>query len=525
MEESPARCEAMELEKEATKDFVLLLIRNIPLQFHSKDLRAFFSSAIEQDTFACFQYRHRPEKIDESTFKDPESAKSQSVGSSEASKKEKKTFCCFVKVRSVRISELVRYNGQNWTSEKQQLLPSRCHIVHIKMAGDVEGTAEARMLKQSSKYLTRAERRAEQQYHLQFQSLREADVDALIEMKPPPLFPQGNVGTPTKYFLQLIQRCSMPSSLIGRLGLKFPKGLKNRKFGQVSFDYGSERRYDGGEGDDEEEEEGNNEIPRVDSSFDESHQPLVWFEKKKHGDNAQGEDELEDWERYEASNDDVTTHERNKERLFEDEAEVVWEKGGPGIVWNMDANFWKEQAGGSDLDEATDDFDVDTSQYYEPESDRPGDKDARDYMQIRRESTMRGGTSGSLFRQSAPGTSSRKVSEGEFGKYGIGQHVLEKHGWTKGEGVGKWRKGIVDPLEGEGQLPHQKQGLGFYGDALSRRGPPDRGRQMPEISRQAMLEPGQSGVLITSKYDAKDTGDTLKQRADHSRLKYRPAPY
>lgn len=296
MEESPQRGEAMELEKGATNDFVLLLIRNIPLEFHSKDLRAFFSSAIEHDTFTCFHYRHRPEKIDESTIKDPESAKSQPLGSSGASKKEKKTFCCFVKVRGNRVSELVRYNGQNWTREKQQLLPSRCHIVHIKMAGDVEGTADATVLKQSSKYLTRAERRAEQQYHLQFQSLREADVDELIEMKPPPLFPQGNVGTPTKYFLQLIQRCLMPSSLIGRLGLKFPKGLKNRKFGQVSFDYSSERRDDGEDGDDEEEDEGNNEIPRVDSSFDKSHKPLVWFEEKKHGNNAQGEDEVEDWE-------------------------------------------------------------------------------------------------------------------------------------------------------------------------------------------------------------------------------------
>ena len=91
--------------------------------------------------------------------------------------------------------------------------------------------------------------------------------------------------------------------------------------------------------------------------------------------------------------------------------------------------------------------------------------------------------------------------------------------------MGKWRKGIVDPLEGEGQLPHQRHGLGFDGAALCRRRPSHQVRNMPEVSRQAMLEPGQSGVLITSKYDVKDGGDTLKQRADASRLKYRPSPY
>ncbi len=49
----------------------------------------------------------------------------------------------------------------------------------------------------------------------------------------------------------------------------------------------------------------------------------------------------------EALQDDAAERERNKERLYEEELEVVWEKGGPGIVWYTDASYWKEQEGGT----------------------------------------------------------------------------------------------------------------------------------------------------------------------------------
>lgn len=38
-----------------------LIITNIPENFHSPDLRNFFSEAIEKDTFNCFHFRHRPQ--------------------------------------------------------------------------------------------------------------------------------------------------------------------------------------------------------------------------------------------------------------------------------------------------------------------------------------------------------------------------------------------------------------------------------------------------------------------------------
>lgn len=44
---------------------------------------------------------------------------------------------------------------------------------------------------------------------------------------------------------------------------------------------------------------------------------------------------------------DVAHHvERNKERLFEQEIELKWEKGGSGLVFYTDAQFWDAEKGG-----------------------------------------------------------------------------------------------------------------------------------------------------------------------------------
>ena len=37
---------------------------------------------------------------------------------------------------------------------------------------------------------------------------------------------------------------------------------------------------------------------------------------------------------------------RNNERLFEEDMEVVWEKGSSGLVFYTDAAYWQEQEGG-----------------------------------------------------------------------------------------------------------------------------------------------------------------------------------
>jgi len=61
----------------------------------------------------------------------------------------------------------------------------------------------------------------------------------------------------------------------------------------------------------------------------------------------QDEDRCEEWERHEALHDDVTSQDRCKERLFEEEIELKWEKGGSGLVFYTDAQYWQEEEGGT----------------------------------------------------------------------------------------------------------------------------------------------------------------------------------
>lgn len=42
----------------------------------------------------------------------------------------------------------------------------------------------------------------------------------------------------------------------------------------------------------------------------------------------------------------MTSQERSKERLYEEEIELKWEKGGSGLVFYTDAQYWQEEEGG-----------------------------------------------------------------------------------------------------------------------------------------------------------------------------------
>ena len=42
----------------------------------------------------------------------------------------------------------------------------------------------------------------------------------------------------------------------------------------------------------------------------------------------------------------LLTQERGKERLYEEELEVVWDKGSSGLVFYTDASYWDQREGG-----------------------------------------------------------------------------------------------------------------------------------------------------------------------------------
>lgn len=62
----------------------------------------------------------------------------------------------------------------------------------------------------------------------------------LPELNPPSVMPRGNVGTPLSTFMELIRACKLPSNVIRKLQLEFPKSRSRKRYGAVAHDYGTE---------------------------------------------------------------------------------------------------------------------------------------------------------------------------------------------------------------------------------------------------------------------------------------------
>uniref|UniRef100_A0A3P9HJQ4 G patch domain containing 3 n=1 Tax=Oryzias latipes TaxID=8090 RepID=A0A3P9HJQ4_ORYLA len=297
----------------------------------------------------------------------------------------------------------------------------------------------------------------------------------------------GNVGTPLKVFLQLIQSCRLPPRLIRKLGLTFPKTSSSRRYGNVPFLYNNTCTLPA------------TEDTVLTAAGHEIAGPGAWSvpSSRQSLGTEHDEDYCEEWERHEALHEDVTSQERSKERLFEEEIELKWEKGGSGLVFYTDAQYWQEEEG--DFDEQTsDDWDVDMSVYYDKDG---GDMDARDYVRMRYERRLREGTeSGSGHNQSI----------GSFEKFtkGIGRRVMEKQGWRDGEGLGNSQVGTPDALKNEGQHPHCKRGFGYHGEKLV----------LHSVKKV------KTDHLISTVYDKPqdvDGGDSLLRRQPSTSMKYR----
>ncbi|XP_030847552.1 G patch domain-containing protein 3 [Strongylocentrotus purpuratus] len=217
------------------------------------------------------------------------------------------------------------------------------------------------------------------------------------------------------------------------------------------------------------------------------------------------DDTCEEWERHESLHEDITSQGRTKERLFEEEIELKWEKGGSGLVFYTDAAFWDAQEG--DFDEKTsDDWDVDMSIYYDKHG---GDKDERDSLDMRRMERMKRGLED---------TSVFEKRIGKFEKHtkGIGRRVLQKQGWSDGEGLGKTVVGMADALDNTGQHSRDKTGFGYHGDKLQ-----PMKSYVPTVKKQRRAD---KEVIISTIYDdpsVTDPAEPLMRSRGPYHLKYR----
>ncbi|XP_040390972.1 G patch domain-containing protein 3 [Cygnus olor] len=448
------------------------LVSGIPAALRSAQLRSYFSQFLEAGGFLCFHYRHRPER-------------GPAGGGGPPS-----TCCCPVAVRPGRARRFVRmYSGRSWVGPGGASLPGRCVVRRVRLG---PGTA-------AEAFPSGADARAAGE------AVAEADLKRLPEFNPPSCMPFGNVGTPLSVFLELIRACRLPPPVIKKLQLDFPKTGSSRRYGNVPFEYQDtetvieEERVYTATGDEITEDKGP--VARSEATDPASAEEDEGQEKE--GEESHSDDDndtCEEWERHEALHEDVTKQDRVEERLFEEEIELKWEKGGSGLVFYTDAQYWQEENG--DFDEQTaDDWDVDMSVYYDKDG---GDKDARDSVQMWLEQRLRDGLEdGSVSGQQI----------GTFERYtkGFGRKVLEQQGWMEGQGLGSSNSGMAEALDNEGQNPRCKRGLGYHGEKL------------PTFSK--VKKPRRdASVLISTIYDdpdPMDSGDQLLRRQPPTAMKYR----
>ncbi|XP_014666083.1 PREDICTED: G patch domain-containing protein 3-like isoform X2 [Priapulus caudatus] len=490
---------------ETNASLVLCIIGNIPPYYRSSDLRNYFSQFIESGGFNCFHFRHRPEtkqlkNVPESSVSDSvltvtvanvarstvtasasttttssgtQSCTTEGEGSkSRLSDSVMNTTCCVVRLANENVEKLIKmYHRKHWLDKEGNMIQSKCFIAKLRTSSDNDtGTA-------SSKYVTRKEQR---QIDPDREQLTDVNIRQLAELHPPPVMPQGNVGTPVTYFLEQIRLCRMPGHLIKQLGLQFPKSRSNRRYGNVPCDYGGETysRLDT-----EEDEVITASGMQLSDVYLKTQMPSETRKDDNNSisndtDSGEDDDTGEEWDRYESFHNDVTSQDRTKERLYEEEMEVTWEKGGPGLVWHTDAAYWDQLEG--DFDERTaDEWDVDMSVWYEPLG---GDKDSRDFVQMRREQRRRAGieatdmfTAGFGDRKKRKKVLDPEESQkiGKFEKYtkGFGRKIMEHHGWKEGQGLGKMKSGISEAVELDGQAGKSKIGFGIiYNTATMARG-------------------------------------------------------
>lgn len=433
------------------------IVSNIPKEFRSADLRAMFSNFINGETegFKCFHFRHRPEFRYE-VEANGEDKEVQSYN----------TTCCVIMILKKQLRELIKdYHGKNWVDRSGKYFPSKAVISRIRIK---EGKDLSYRTRQEKSQHSFARTSLEFSHH---------DLNELKELHPPPLMPNGNVGTPLSVFMELIRTCKLPPHVIKKLDLNFSACKSKKRYSNVPLDYktlerdhalvarGIKRKLvpcavkDYMQGGSQEN----------DSLLSAHSLEMLEFQTSEQCNNENGSDceeldkietvhgdsDVEEWDRHESLHNDVTSQERTKERLFEEDIELKWEKGGSGLVFYTDAAFWKEQEEPTFDEETADDWDVDMEIYENPDG---GDKDSRDLLQMRIEKQWRKGNDIDL----------NKI--GGFEKYtrGFGGQLMRKQGWKEGGSLGLSQEGITEPVVAEGQLPKSKKGLGYHGEKLQR---------------------------------------------------------
>lgn len=111
-----------------------LLVGSIPGEFHSADLRAFFSHFVEKGGFVCFHFRHRPEQLRGDTTPGESTADSDGPATQDNPSAAKSTCCVIAVAKGLEREFLELYHGKNWSRSDGELLRQRVKLTKLRIA-------------------------------------------------------------------------------------------------------------------------------------------------------------------------------------------------------------------------------------------------------------------------------------------------------------------------------------------------------------------------------------------------------
>eukprot|EP00301_Raphidiophrys_heterophryoidea_P020713 c5333_g1_i1.p1 GENE.c5333_g1_i1~~c5333_g1_i1.p1 ORF type:complete len:276 (+),score=62.03 c5333_g1_i1:49-828(+) len=178
---------------------------------------------------------------------------------------------------------------------------------------------------------------------------------------------------------------------------------------------------------------------------------------KPHDDYDEIDDDAAD--DFDETDPDQLVHGRDEKEhyLFEEEMEIVWDKGGSGLVFHTDDAYWEAQRG--DLDEQwADGFEIDGFQKQDSNNSQTHDPTStQDHQQ----------------QQQPPPRRRHRHADGLV----TAQTMMKQMGWSEGQGLGKHLHGRAFPLSSQSR--RRRQGLGYCdqatggdGDSVAVKRPP-----------------------------------------------------
>ncbi|KNC80190.1 hypothetical protein SARC_07451 [Sphaeroforma arctica JP610] len=349
-----------------------VVVGAIPEHYASIDLRVFFDDLVEAGMLTCFHYQHR---------KEPDAP----------------TRSCMIALDPKHMHRLIVYNGTPWTdrndAQTDATMTARVTLNLVRWTGVGKGSHKT----------TTDQLSQEKDSGLPVVEVPNVLRPNITELQPPQYLPNGmgvlgldmllmvrardhfsaymamdaqlsasdilreffkggiynvrlagmdfsgfkvtgNVGTPMHTLQRMIEECKLPVSVIRRLELNTRRRIRTGPNGKAYTD--------------------------VRMLYPETTENPYDYENTYNQQHPTNEDEPEEWDRYEALHDDVDEQERIKERTFEGDVEVTWDKGSSGLVFYTDTQYWNA----NETEEAdVNDWDADERINTPPCTDVPSD--------------------------------------------------------------------------------------------------------------------------------------------------------